>query len=103
MKFVAGFAGTTMLPVDLNPGTVNTVAHAARRQDGKILLVILNKDETQPLTLKLPKATLQQVLTGPSLTAQEAHILTGAPASALVKTTAGSTTIPAATGAIFLI
>jgi hypothetical protein len=102
IKFVAAFAGTAILPVDFNPGPVNAVAHAARRQDGRLLLAILNKDESQPLTLTLPKAALQQVLTGPSLTAQEAQILTGAPASALVKTTGSSTTIPAATGAIFL-
>ena len=117
MKFVAGFAGATMLPVDFNPGRgssgpVNAVAHAARlaangENAGKILLAILNKDDSQPLTLTLPKAgsgpILQQILTGPALTAQEAHILMGPAASKVVKTTAGATTIPPATGAIFLI
>jgi hypothetical protein len=103
MKFVSGFAGTTMIPVDFQPGTVNAVAHAARRADGKVLLAILNKDETQSLSIALPNCRLSQVLTAPSLTAQEAHLLEGASAAALVKLSGGTAIIPRATGAMFLL
>ncbi len=103
MNFVSGFAGLTMLPVDFNPGTVNATAFAARRADRKVFLIILNKDESQSLSIKLPGAKLQQVLTADSLTAREAHILTGAAAAALVKVAAGSVTIPKSTGASFLV
>ena len=103
IKFVSQFAGGTLLPVDFNPGSVNATAYAARLPGGKMLLAILNKDEAQPLTLKLPPCTLQQVLTAPSLTAQEAHILTGSAAAALVKVAPDATTIPAATAATFVL
>jgi hypothetical protein len=103
MKFVAEFAGNTLLPVDFNPGSVNATAYAARRADGKVLLAILNKDETQPLRLQLPPATLEKVLTAPSLTAHEAHILTGPAAEALVKVSAAGVAIPASTGAMLLL
>jgi hypothetical protein len=103
MKFVSHFAGATMLPVDFQPGSVNAVAHAVKRGDGKVLLVILNKDESQDMSIALPKCTLFQVLTAPSLTAQEAHLLEGAPAAALVKLSGGTAMIPKATGAMFLL
>jgi hypothetical protein len=103
MKFVSRLAGCTMLPLDFKPGAVNAVAHAARRPDGKILLVILNKDEAQTLTLHLPPCELLQVLTGPALTAQEAHLVTGAAAKILVTLSQAGTSIPKATGAMFLL
>jgi hypothetical protein len=101
MKFVSPFAGATMLPVKFEAGSVNAVAHAARRGDGKVLLSILNKDETRSLSLKIPRCTLHQVLTAPSLSAQEAHLLEGAAASALVTMDDGTVTVPKATGATF--
>jgi hypothetical protein len=103
MKFVAEFAGGTLLPVEFNPGSVNATAYAVRRADHKVLLAILNKDETQTLRLQLPPCTLRQVLTAPSLTAAEAHILTGAAAEALVKISAAEVAVPAATGAMLLL
>lgn len=103
MKFVSVFAGTTLLPVDLNAGPVNATAYASRRSDGKVQLAILNKDESQPLSLQLPPSSLQQVLTAPSLTAMEAHILTGSTVEALFKLSSDSVTVPAATGALFIL
>lgn len=103
MKFVSGFAGATMLPVNFTPGSVNAVAYAARVAHGKVLLVILNKDQTQSLTIELHGASLHEVLTAPSLTAPEAHILTGKRASDLVRINNGSVTIPRSTGVTFLI
>ena len=103
MKFVAPFAGTTMLPVDFAPGAVNAVAHAARRADGKVLLCILNKDEARALTTNVPRGTLLQVLTAPSLSSPEAHLLEGQAAAALVKVNHGTVMIPKATGATFLV
>jgi hypothetical protein len=103
MKFVSEFAGGKLLPVDFNPGGVNATAYAVRRADGRVLLAILNKDETQPLRLQLPNCVLRQVLTAPSLTAAEAHILTGQAAEALVKVGADGVMVPASTGAMLLL
>lgn len=103
MKFASPFAGCTMLPVDFKPGTVNAVAHAARRPDGKILLAVINKDEAQSLKLRVPPCRLLQVLTAPSLAAQEAHLLEGDAAKTLVPINHSAVTIPKATGAIFLL
>jgi hypothetical protein len=103
MKFVSEFAGGSLLPVRFNPGTVNATAYAVRRADGKVLLAILNKDETQSLRLQLPPCSLQKVLTAPSLSAAEAHILTGPAAEALVKVGPADTAIPPATGTMFLL
>ena len=103
MKFVSEFAGESLLPVDFNPGAVNATAYAVRRADGKVLLAILNKDETQSLSLRLPPCVLQKVLTAPSLSAREAHILTGVSADALVKVSDRLVVVPASTGAIFLL
>jgi hypothetical protein len=103
MKFVSEFAGGHLLPVEFDPGSVNATAYAVRRADGKVLLAILNKDETQELRLQLPPCALQQVLTAPSLTAAEAHILTGPAAEALVKLTPAGAVIPASTAAMLLL
>jgi hypothetical protein len=103
MKFVSEFAGGKLLPVDFNTGGVNATAYAVRRADGKVMLAILNKDETQPLRLEVPPCSLRQVLTAPSLSAQEAHILTGAAAEALVKVGPTGVMIPASTGAMLLL
>ncbi len=103
MKFVREFAGGSLLPVELNAGSVNATAYAVRRADGKVLLAILNKDETQALRVQLPPCVLQQVLTAPSLTAAEAHILTGAAAEAVVKVGKAEVMVPAATGAMFVL
>jgi hypothetical protein len=103
MKFVSHFAGATMIPVDFNPGMVNATAHAARRADGKILLAILNKDESKPLSIALPHGMLTHVLTAPAITAQEAHLLEGAAAAAVVSMSGSTATIPKATGAMFLL
>jgi hypothetical protein len=103
MKFVSEFAGGTLLPVDFNPGAVNATAYAVRRADGKILVAVLNKDETQPLRLSMPRSTVQKVLTAPSLSAAEAHILMGPAAEALVKSGPGEVVVPASTAAMLLL
>ncbi len=100
MKFVSGFAGLTMLPVDFNPGEINATAYAARQTDGKLLVAILNKDETHDLSLHVPPFEVRQVLTGPSLEAKEAHILTGSQAAAAIKVSSGMLTLPKGTGLI---
>jgi hypothetical protein len=103
MKFVAEFAGGQLLPIDFNPGAVNASAYAVRRADGKVLVAILNKDESQPLPLTLPPCAVQKVLTAPSLSAREAHILTGASAAAIVKVAGGVVMVPRSTAAILLL
>ncbi len=103
MKFVSGFAGGKLLPIEFNPGAVVATAYAVRRADGKVVLAIFNKDETQPLNLQVPPCTLDQVLTAPSLTSREAHIVTIDQASSLVRATAGAVTIPAHTAATLIL
>jgi hypothetical protein len=103
MKFVSEFAGCRLLPVEFDPGAVNATAYAVRRADGRVMVAILNKDETQPLRLQLPPCTLRQVLTAPSLSAAEAHILVGPAAASLVKVSPSGVTVPAATGAMLLL
>jgi hypothetical protein len=97
MKFVSAFAGLTMLPVDFNPGSVNATAYAARQTDGKLMVIILNKDESQDLTLHVPSFEVREVLTAPSLEAKEAHILTGSQASTAIKASSGTLTVPKST------
>jgi hypothetical protein len=103
MKFVREFAGGKMLPVQFDPGGVNATAYAVRRGDGKILLAILNKDEIQTLTVRLPSCIVHEVLTAPSLSAAEAHILAGPQAAAVVKVSGGSVRVPNATGVTLVI
>jgi hypothetical protein len=103
MKFVSDFAGATMLPVDFNPGSVNAVGYAARLQNGKIHVIILNKDDSQPLNIQLPPCHVHQVLTADSLTSTSARILSGAPAATAVRITSGSAAIPKSTGASFIL
>jgi hypothetical protein len=98
MKFVSEFAGLTMVPVDFNPGSVNATAYAARQADGKLLVVIINKDESQDLNLHVPPFEVREVLTAPSLEAKEAHILTGSQAAATIKISSAMLTVPRSTG-----
>jgi hypothetical protein len=96
MKFAAAFAGTTMQPVEFNAGAVNAVAYAAKRADGKTIVAILNKDETQPVRITAPFFDTIQVLTGPALDAPEAHVNTVVSESSSRRTSAGQTfTLPA--------
>jgi hypothetical protein len=97
MKFVGEFAGLTMLPLDFNPGTVNAIAYAARQTDGKLMVIIINKDEMQDLTLHVPPFEVREVLTAPSLEAKEAHILTGSQAASAIKVSSGTLTVPKST------
>ena len=94
MQFVAPFAGSTLLPLTFNPGGVNVTAYAARK-DGKTLLLLLNKDASEPLTLTLPPAKLLSILQAPNLDSREAHIVEAASSS-----TVHIYTLPAHTGAI---
>jgi hypothetical protein len=56
MRFAQQFAGTTIIPIDFDPGPVNATSFAAKRSDGKYILAIINKDAAQELTLQLPSA-----------------------------------------------
>lgn len=80
MRFAGLFAGSTMLPVDFNPGGVNATAYAGRRPDGTMLLAIINKDATQDLAIRLPGLDMmphlmpRETLTAPALDAREASL-----------------------------
>ncbi len=87
-------------PVEFDPGSVNAVAYAARQPDGKVLVAILNKDETQDLSLHVPPFDVREVLTASSLEAKEAHILSGPKTAAAVKVSSGTLTLPRSTGLI---
>ncbi len=103
MKFVSGFAGLTMLPVQFNTGAVNATAYAARRADGKVHLILLNKDEAQMLDVEVGPCTAVEVLTGESLTAKQARLLHGAEAAGVVKVANGRVTVPKGTGVSLLL
>jgi hypothetical protein len=94
MKFASRFAGTTLLPINFDPGAVNATAYAARQASGKTLVAILNKDAAQPLTLTIPAATVIEVLSGPALDQPETHLT---PNNSAVKLTSSTITIPAHT------
>ena len=98
MKFASRFAGTTLLPIDFNPGTVNAVAYAARSAENKVLIAILNKDATQNLTLTTPVTEIIETLTGTALDQPETHLTAGGVSIKTTKTSEGQTiTIPAHT------
>jgi hypothetical protein len=63
MKFAQQFAGTTMIPLDFNPGPVNATAYAMRWPSGRICLAIINKDATQDLHLDLRDWIIFKTLT----------------------------------------
>ncbi len=98
MKFASRFAGTTLLPIDFNPGTVNAVAYAARRADNKVIVAVLNKDASQELTLSMAAAQVIEVLSGSALDQPETHITPGSKSIKATKAAEGQTiTIPAHT------
>ncbi|RZU43301.1 hypothetical protein [Edaphobacter modestus] len=98
MKFASRFAGTTLLPIDFNPGTVNAVAYAARRADNKVIVAVLNKDASQELTLSMAAAQVIEVLSGSALDQPETHITPGGKSIKSTKAAEGQTiTIPAHT------
>jgi hypothetical protein len=77
MKFAGHFAGTTMLPVDFNPGSVNATAYAAQHPDGSSVIAVINKDATQNLFIelpglgKVPQFLVRDNLSASSLTARQ--------------------------------
>lgn len=98
MKFAAAFAGTTMLPLDFNPGSVNATAYAARRDDGRTIVAILNKDASQDLNLTVPHGEIIEVLSGAALDQSQTQIIRGNHGIKPSQATGGHTiTIPAHT------
>jgi hypothetical protein len=67
MLFAGHFAGSTIIPIDFNPGPVNATAYAALLPTGQRLVAILNKDATQPLPINLPQFRLGHTLSAPTL------------------------------------
>jgi hypothetical protein len=93
MKFAGHFAGATMVAVDFNPGPVNATAYAATLPNGKRLLAVINKDETQPLHLpQMPSMVVVAKLSGTSLDARSAT---------LARVAKFNYTVPAATAVLF--
>jgi len=75
LRFAGMFAGTTIVPIDFDPGPVNATAYAAKLPNGKTILAVINKDAARSLHLTLPKAHAKFTLRGPALDAREAHIV----------------------------
>lgn len=94
LKFANMFAGCTLVTVEFNPGTVNAVSYGARDPNGKTIIVVVNKDATQDLSINTPPCQVEQVLTAPSLDAKEAHALTGQQALKFIPIRGGSVTVP---------
>lgn len=102
MLFAGKFAGAKFMALDFNPGTVNATAYAATLPTGQEIVAIINKDETQPLTVRVPGFSLGEKLTAPSLTSKDVQITTPrgnievstvAPASAVLLYSTGDTHI----------
>jgi hypothetical protein len=74
MAFAQRFAGTTLLPIDFNPGPANATAYAARRPSGQIIVAVINKDATHSVPLNLPNFSLAYRLTAPALDARTAQL-----------------------------
>jgi hypothetical protein len=94
MKFASRFVGATLMKVEFDSGSVNAVAYGARRQDGKQIFAILNKDDLRSLSVNLPRSRVIEVLTAPSLDANEAQLLTGSAAGAQVKRAGQDVLVP---------
>jgi len=104
MQFASRFAGTTLLPLDFNPGSVNAVAYAARRADSKVLVAILNKDATQDLSITTPPGEILEVLSGPALDQNETHLTPGGKGIKINKAAGGQTIlVPRHTGVMLLL
>jgi hypothetical protein len=52
MKFANHFAGSTMIPLDFNPGPVNATAYAANSDTG-VLWAIINKDANKDINIEI--------------------------------------------------
>lgn len=63
MLVAQNLAGAQMIPVELDPVPANVSAFAARRPNGDMFLVIINKDEAQSLSLRLPATPRSHRLT----------------------------------------
>ncbi len=106
MKFASALIGATMLPCLLNQdGTsLNVVAYAARRADGKTLVAILNKEASAPVQITAPPFQTLQTLTGESLESRSAEVKTTVRETTSRRSAAGQTFIlPAHTGTLLLL
>ena len=90
LKFAAAFIGCEVVPVTLD-SPLNVSAYAARRADGKILVAILNKEASQPLTLTAPNFQTITTLTGASLESHKATVSAVVRETSSRRTAAGQT------------
>ncbi len=90
MKFAGAFAGATMLPVELTTGR-NVVAFAGKRSDGRVIVALLNKEESQAVQVTAPYFQTIQTLTGTALDSHEAKVSTVVRETSSKRTSAGQT------------
>jgi hypothetical protein len=103
LKFAGLFSGATLLKTDLTAplqaAGVNATAFAARMPNGKLSVMVLNKDAERDVTMTIDFGAVKaaaanvETLTAASLTSREAHIAV-APKHAAVK--AGKVTVTVA-------
>lgn len=79
LRFAGLFAGAEMMKTAFDPGAINATAYAAKLPSGHTSYIIINKDETQDLSLTLDFGTgagtvLSETMTAPSLDARESTI-----------------------------
>jgi hypothetical protein len=106
MQFAQQFAGAQIEKIDFDAGKVNATAYAAKLLSGRTLIAIINKDETQPITIKLPDAlsACTATLTAPSLDSRNVtwtggHDFAGsASAASCTLHPKGSIEVPASSG-----
>jgi hypothetical protein len=80
MQVAQLFAGTQMVPVDIDSKPANVTAFAAKRSDaseGNIQVVVINKDEAQSFSVRLPVEPLTiRITSAPSLISKEVKVET---------------------------
>ncbi len=91
MKFAGAFTGATMLPIKWDSGNVNATAYAAKKQDGEVLLAIINKDATQSVSLHDTSFHVTAILSAPALDSRQASLQQGDPGKL---TSATGTVVP---------
>jgi hypothetical protein len=107
LKFAGLFSGATLLKSDLTAtlqaAGANATAFAAKMPDGKLSVIVLNKDAEQDLTVTIDfgattsVAATVQTLTASSLTSREARIAIE-PKPAAVKNGKVTLTVPKSSG-----
>lgn len=74
MRFAQRFAGSTLVELDFDPGSVNATAYAAKLPYGQILIAVINKDMSNDLAIDHKNWRLIETLEAPKVTSTTAKL-----------------------------